>query len=337
MTTVLLVGVGAAGGRAARQFADTSGVERILIVDTDKARASEVAAVLGPVAEAISWRPADRIPDDVSVVACALPGGFDVPIAIRALEAGIPFATTTDALSATRDLLDLSAPAEAAGVAIAIGCGLAPGLSDVLILHAANTLDVVDEVHVARSGVGGIACEQSVRQALRGDSLAWINGGWSHDPDGSGRHHVWFPEPVGMRECKVAAMGGPDLIVDAFPEVRRANYRLEPSVRWDWDHLAALGRRPLQRGWAACRVEVGGRRGRSLETIVYGVVDSTDVATGTVLAVTAMELAGVEGVGEPIRKTGAHGLAALVEPTSFLAELAKRGVKAAVFEGLALG
>jgi hypothetical protein len=70
--------------------------------------------------------------------------------------------------------------------------------------------------------------------------------------------------------------------------------------------------------------------------MVYGVIDRTAVAAGTVLAVAAVRLAGI-APGLDARDgptSGVHGLAALVEPVPFLAELARRGVKAAVFEGV---
>jgi hypothetical protein len=70
--------------------------------------------------------------------------------------------------------------------------------------------------------------------------------------------------------------------------------------------------------------------------MVYGVIDRTAVASGTVLAVAAACLAGIApGLSARAGPTaGVQGLAALVEPVPFLAELARRGVKAAVFEGV---
>jgi hypothetical protein len=62
------------------------------------------------------------------------------------------------------------------------------------------------------------------------------------------------------------------------------------------------------------------------------------VAAGTVLAVTAARLAGALPT-LPLRaghEYGAQGLGALLEPPPVLAELARRGVKAAVFEGVAV-
>jgi hypothetical protein len=52
------------------------------------------------------------------------------------------------------------------------------------------------------------------------------------------------------------------------------------------------------------------------------------VAAGTVAAVTARWV----GSGRALA-TGAAGLASLVEPLPFLQELARAGVRAAVFEG----
>jgi hypothetical protein len=62
------------------------------------------------------------------------------------------------------------------------------------------------------------------------------------------------------------------------------------------------------------------------------------VAAGTVLGVTAAGLAGaLPAVSlRAGHEHGAQGLAALVEPVPFLAELARRGVKAAAFEGVAV-
>ena len=45
----------------------------------------------------------------------------------------------------------------ASGVTVAIGCGLAPGLTDVLAGHAAALFESVDEIRVARTGWAGPA------------------------------------------------------------------------------------------------------------------------------------------------------------------------------------
>src|SRR5439155_16453144 len=125
------------------------------------------------------------------------------------------------------------------------------------------------------------------------------------------------PDPIGARECAPVA-SGIALLVRAFPGVARATVRLgePPSRRLTWP-----GRQALDDGWGSARVEVWGWRGRVRESMVYGVIDRTAVAAGTVLAVAAARLAGVVpslGAREG-PSGGVHGLAALVEPVPFLA------------------
>ena len=102
---------------------------------------------------------------------------------------------------------------------------------------------------------------------------------------------------------------------------------------------ALVTRKPLDSGWGAARVEVWGWRGIQRVPIVYGVIERTAVAAGTVLGVTAARLAGLlPSVTLRVETpAGARGLGALVEPAPFLAELSRRGVKAAKFEGVPVG
>jgi hypothetical protein len=82
---------------------------------------------------------------------------------------------------------------------------------------------------------------------------------------------------------------------------------------------------------------VWGWRDGVRDALVYGVIERPGVAAGTVLAVTAARVAG-RLIDVRLRDPGpgSRGLGALVEPAPFLAELARRGVKAAAFEGLAV-
>jgi hypothetical protein len=333
LATVLLDGVGAVGMRAARQLIDTPGLDTLLITARGSSRAGEVADALGDRVRAVELRADDPIPAGVDSVAAALPGALVPPRARRALDAGVPFASTVDDAEAIESLLEVDEPARRAGVVLAPGCGLAPGLADVLARHASDALDSVDEIHVARAGAAGPACVAAVRRARRDPAVEWRDGEWHED-----RHRdselVWFPDPIGARECAPVHLGAA-LLVRAFPSVRRATVRLaEPLTRrFTWS-----GRRGLDEGWGSARVEVWGWRGQARESMVYGVIDRTAIAAGTVLAVTAACLAGIApGLGARDGPAGGvHGLAALVEPVPFLAELARRGVKAAVFEGVAV-
>jgi hypothetical protein len=90
--------------------------------------------------------------------------------------------------------------------------------------------------------------------------------------------------------------------------------------------LPMLRRPHPEGGLGAVRVEVRGRDATGIRIEILGAMDRPGVAAGAVAALTAVEI----GAGRSLR-TGAAGLAELVEPKPFLAELARRGVKAARF------
>jgi lysine 6-dehydrogenase len=333
VTTVLLVGAGAVGARAVRQLADTPGVGGVLVADRRAERAEAVAAAMGERVRPVEWTPADAVPEGVGAVACALPAGDDLRVASRALASGVPMASVADGHRGLGALLALGPDARAADVTIVAGCGLAPGLADVLARHAASALDEVDEVRVARSGAAGPASLASLRHELRERPVEWRDAAWREERRRGGHELVWFPEPIGAQACELVA-GGVSLLVDAFPALSRASVRLGEAPS------RGLGRGPLRRrseegSWGGARVEVWGRRGRAREALVYGVIERMSIAAGTVLAVTAAQLAGALPLGA-VLPPGVYGLGALAEPVAFLAELARRGVRAAVFEGVAV-
>jgi hypothetical protein len=327
---VLLAGAGAVGARAARQLVETPGVERVLVVDRRAARVEAVVGAMGSGAEPIEWFADEPLPEGVTAVACALPYGNEQGFASRALEAGVPFASSGDDESDLVGLHSLSETARRSGVAIVAGCGLAPGLSDVLARHAADVFDEVDEIGVARAGTAGDACVVTASRALRERPAELRDGDYDDARRWGGHELIWFPEPLGPQECERVATGV-HLLHAAVPEAQRITARLSRpdsgfGARW-------LRRRDPEGTWGAIRVEVWGRRGAGREPVVYGAIERTAVAAGTVLGVTAAALVGaLPGLVRP--RGGVFGLGAVAEPRAFLAELARRGVKAAIFEGV---
>ena len=325
MSSVLLVGTGQVGIRAARQLADTPGVERIWIASRDGDRAGELAAIMGRVAEPV---PTDavHVPDGVAAVAIAS-NRPDRRAWVRAsVSAGASVVSADD-----DELGELDASARAAAVTLIGGCGLAPGLSDVLVRHAADVFASVDAVHVARVGASGPACVEALREARRQTPGEWRDGGWRSDR-AFGPELVWFPDPIGARECQLVHEGV-ITTVSTVPGARHATvrYGAPPSSR---RITTRLRRDPLDAGWGAARVEVTGSRAGTSGSIVYGVVDRMPVVTGTVLALAALHLM---GIGEPDAAcpVGVRALGEVVTPVPFLSELARRGVKAAAFDGVA--
>jgi hypothetical protein len=328
VTTALVVGVGAVGARAARQLVDTQGIDRLLVADKDATLRAEVAGAMGPKARPVEFLPGDAIPPGVDVVATALPAGVDQPVVAAAIDVAVPITSADDEHDALEQLRALDRNARRRDVTVAIGAGLAPGLADVLARHAVSMFEKVDEIRVARTGWAGPASVDTVRHERRTLVHTWHDGSWREErPQGDSL--VWFPEPIGSRDCRVVT-GGTALLVDAFPSVSRIGVMLgEPPRR------TRFRRRFGDDGeWGAARVEVWGRRDGTMDTIVYGVVERTSVAAGVVLAVTAIGLAGA--AGPRVDAPGVQGLGGFVEPVPFLRELANRGVRAAVFEGVAV-
>jgi hypothetical protein len=330
VTSVMVAGLGETGVRAARQLLDTPGIDRVFVAAPSEENARGVAEALHDGAEAWVLSDDSAIPPDVEAIASALPADSDPALASAALERGIPFASVADYNVAIGALLALDARARARGTHILAGCGLAPGLADVLVRHAGGVLDSVDEVHVARFGVGGPACATVARRAQREPNCEWRDGVFVRDRH-RGPELIWFPDPVGARECEPVATGV-ELLASATPGVQRITMRLGTQVV---RRFTPGSRRDPAAGFGAVRAEVWGRRGRERVSVVYGVIERTAVAAGTVLGVATAWLAGaLSEVGSP--RAGASGLGAAVEPVPFLAELARRGVKAAVFEGVAV-
>ena len=322
---VLVCGAGAVGARAARHLVADDGIEAVLVADTNRKRRMAVVASLGPRAVPVD----EPDPTRADLVVAAMPANRQSDLGRRTVAAGRHLVSTADSVAAVHQLLDLDAEARERGVTVAVGAGFSPGLSCLLARHAAAELEAVDEIHVAKHGTGGPACARQHHAALRGAGLDWRDHAWRRRPPGSGRELSFFPDPIGGADCYRASLPDALLLVPAFPAVGRVTARLAATRR---DRLTAslpMLRPPHAEGRiGGLRVEVRGRRGVTHDTIVLGAVDRPAVAAGTIAGLTARWI-----IGGRIEQTGACGLASLVEPLPFLRELARTGVRAAVFEG----
>lgn len=322
---VAVVGLGAVGTRAARQLASTDSVDHVVICDTQAGRVEEVSSSLG--AKAIADRGSAESVPEADVVVLATPSGTQLAAAQALVGRGTHVVTTSDNIDEVRGLLDLGPEADARGVSVAVGATFSPGLTCLLARFAADRLHQIDEIHVARLGTGGPACARQHHRALGGVALDWRDGGWQRRAAGSGRELSWFPDPIGAADCYRAALPDALLLVPAFPGVGRVTARLAATRR---DRLTAqlpMLRKPHpEGGLGAVRVEVRGQGDDGIAVEILGAMDRPGIAGGAVAALTAVEL----GAGRA-RHTGASGLASLVAVKPFLAELARRGVKVAVF------
>ena len=321
------MGTGAVGARAARHALGARGLESLVLVDADAARAATVASSLGHPTATGGWEPRSLRAGDVVVLAGPPP---HVHLARQAIAQGASVVSTADTVEDVRGLLDLDDEAMAKGATVAVAVGFAPGYSCVLARHAAAGFDSIDEIHVAKYGTGGPTCAREHHRALTAEAIDWRDRAWARRQGGSGRELCWFPEPLGALDCYRAGLPDALVLVPAFPGVRRVTARVAASRR---DRLTArlpMLRRPHPEGLlGAARVEVRGRRGGTTDVRVLGALDRPAIAAGMVAGVVA-EWAG----DRRLARHGAGGLAELVgEPVPFLQELARRGLRAAAFEG----
>ena len=322
--SVLLVGTGQVGVRAARQIVDTPGSGPLLVASSDPARAAALAASLHAEAEGLPGAGVS-VPSGTAAVVVATGGAAARAWARAAVAAGVPVATLQDGVAA-----ELDEPARDAGVPVVAGAAVTPGLSDVLARHAADLFDRVDEVHVARAGASGPACVDEVRAERRGVPGEWRSGAWTASR-AFGPQLVWFPEPVGVRECQLVS-AGVAATVETVPTAALVTVRWcgAPSTGW---LSTQVRRNPVDSGWGATRVEVTGLRAGTTASVVYAAVDRTAVLAGAVVATTGLALAGLLP-GLLTAPPGVRALGAVATPVAFLTELAGRGVRAAAFEGV---
>jgi hypothetical protein len=324
-----VLGLGAVGARAARQLLSSPDVEAVVLRDDNRSRLATVAESLGD--GAVPDPSAYTEPLDADVVVLAGPVGVHADQARTFVGRNQSVVSVADDIGEIRQLLDLDNEARERGVVVAVGAGFSPGLTCILAAHAARRFEQVEEVHISKSGTGGPSCARQHHQALGHMALDWRDGGFVQRPPGSGRELSWFPDPIGAQDCYRAALPDALVLVPAFAGVSRVTARVAATRR---DRLTA--RLPMlwpthpEGGPGAVRVEVRGRRGSHHDVVVYGAMDRPAVASGAVAALSALWAAGTR-----TRRLGAGGLAELVDAGPFLGELARRGVRAAIFEGQA--
>lgn len=104
------------------------------------------------------------------------------PVLTACLEAKVPYLDFDDDVESTQHALSLHEKAREAGIPVYVGCGVSPGMSNVLARDAASQLDTVEEVTLGwmvgdeRPAVGR-AVLQHLMHIAAGDCLTWENGG----------------------------------------------------------------------------------------------------------------------------------------------------------------
>lgn len=270
---------------------------------------TRVAAVL--VARGIRVRMASHtratdLLDCGTVVLCH--GGRHAALATTFLASGIHVVSTSDAMSDVLAMLDLHERAASSDAVLVPGAACMPGLSGLLVAHAARAFDDVEEAHLSVHGTGGPACARNHHEALAGTSVGWHDGEWLQRPAGSGRELCWFPDPVGPRDCYRFGTAEPVLLQRMLPGLRRITARVSATRR---DRLTA--RLPMmspphaEGGMGGLRVELRGTRHGARHDEIVGIADRLATVAGAVAAESVSVLL-TETVQPGVRVLGAEGL-----------------------------
>jgi lysine 6-dehydrogenase len=153
---ILALGCGNIGSVAAKDFAKSMSSVKVVIADKESAKAREVAERID--VDNVSWMRLDA--SNTTELLNALKN-FDLVIGF--LPGKLGYGLAKACIAAERDLVDVSFMSEnplalneeavRAGVTIVPDCGLAPGISNILVGHALSRLDSVQDVHIT---VGGL-------------------------------------------------------------------------------------------------------------------------------------------------------------------------------------
>jgi len=219
MQILVLGGAGAMGMVTVRDLAEHSDASEIIIGDLNVEKAKKIAEWAGTRKIAIEKIDASNVEKlvesmrDVDVVANALPYIFNLNVTRAAIKAGKPLTDLGGVYYMTLEQLKLHAEAEEAGVTVVLGCGVAPGIADVLAKYGADKLDVVESLHIRYGDVNFEPAKykwtfRTILEEYTKGPVVYKNGEFKALPPFSGKHMVEFPEPVGKRNCCYALYSG---------------------------------------------------------------------------------------------------------------------------------
>ena len=237
---ILVLGAGRMGLGATHDLARQPDVARVTVADVDGDRVRAVAARAGAKGHAAVLDVADRaavtalMRDHAAVISC-VNYWHNAHLAAIAIEAGTNFCDLGGNNSVVDKELALDAAARGKGVNVIPDCGLAPGMTQVLVAHAVSRFDKVDEIHIRVGGlpldpkppldyqlvfsVEGLINEYVERaRVLRGGKIVEIDSMTEVE-------ELEFPAPFGKMEA-FQTSGGTSTLPDTYlGRVRELDYK----------------------------------------------------------------------------------------------------------------
>jgi len=212
MKILVLGGAGPMGTVTVRDLAESPDVSKVIVGDVSIERANQLKNLVG--SEKVSVRRVDvsnraglvEAMKEANAVANATPYHLNIQTMKAAMKAGKSLTDLGGVYYTTLKQLELNEEAKEAGITVVIGCGLAPGITDILAKYGADKLDAVDEVHIKYGEVNLTPAKykwsfRTVLEEYTTGPVAYQNGEYKKLPPFSGKQIVKFPQPIGERTC----------------------------------------------------------------------------------------------------------------------------------------
>jgi len=350
-----------------------SDVSEVIIADFNQEKASSICSELNGKKTKLSAQFVDA--NDHTSLLQAMKGADVVASAIgpfykyglktvkAAIEARVPYVDINDDYDATIAALELDDEAKKAGIAVIIGLGWTPGITNVCAKYAASKLDRVDEIDIAwasnTADSTGYSIIYHLWHALSGMVPMYLDGEWRDVPAFSEGEIYNFPQPVGKVRCFYCGHPEPVTIPRFIQGIKAVTLRggFYPEITAEYltaiTQLGLTSSEPIKVGGASISprdfitayvssfneadlgidgepcsgtwVEVRGERGGNPTRYVYRVADRMYKQTGWPPSIGAQMLA-----NNQIKGKGVLAPEGCIDPMPFFDELAKRNI--AIYE-----
>jgi lysine 6-dehydrogenase len=245
---VAVFGSGLMGSAIARDLVGSSDVDEVVVCDINRKRLDLLARAEPSEKLLVKRHDVSRRSETVRLLRkCdvgvgALPHGLSEYAIESTLQAGVSFVDLIFGWRFEQSRIHLTAKRR--GITIIPACGLAPGLTNILAMDAAERMERVDEVHIK---VGGIperpkpplnyrivfSFEAVLEEYVRKAKI--VKNGRVTEVDAlSGLETITFPQPIGKCECFYT--DGLSTLTQTLKGVKEMD---EKTIRWP-GHVAQI-------------------------------------------------------------------------------------------------
>jgi lysine 6-dehydrogenase len=223
---ILVLGYGNTGSVIARDLASTSEAN-IVVADKRALKTKQLADEIG--SEKVTAEQVDvtdhneltkLLRKDFNVVVNCTFYEFNVNVTNAAIESGVHYLDLGGLYHVTLKQLELDNKAKKAGITAILGCGCAPGITNILAMHGANKLDKVDSVYMysgtavfkKMTGVKVAYAVPTLLDELTMNAHSYKNGKIMEVSPFSEEETLRFPKPIGEVKAYIVIHSEPATI-----------------------------------------------------------------------------------------------------------------------------